>query len=151
MAIEDEIHETLDKFLDSLEKVFGPGRSSNFYRGQLSTNYKKKNEHILDYIGRIKELRNCIIEGEQLADQNNLDRTLNSNELSLIDSFMLESFYEGLPPNYRSEVRTEGYNNLTEAYSEAIIVSKRFERGEIRFRNNRPINNTRNSPATSSQ
>jgi len=58
LAVEDETHYTIEKFLDSLKKTFGTGRSSNYYRGQLSINYKKPNEHILDYIGRVKDLRN---------------------------------------------------------------------------------------------
>lgn len=72
LAVEDEIHPTIEKFLDFLKRTFGPGRNSNYYRGQLSKAYKKPGEHILDYIGRIKDLKTAIIEG----DQTNLNRAL---------------------------------------------------------------------------
>ncbi|KYN27680.1 hypothetical protein ALC57_02928 [Trachymyrmex cornetzi] len=66
LAVEDENHRTVDKFLDRLKRTFEPGRSANYYRGQLSIAYKKPNKHMLDYIGRIKDLRTAIIEGDQL-------------------------------------------------------------------------------------
>jgi len=38
LAMEDETHYTIEKFLDSLKKTFGTGNNSNYYRGQLSIN-----------------------------------------------------------------------------------------------------------------
>lgn len=96
---------------------------------------------MLDYIGRLKELRACIIEG----DQNLLNRTLTSVETSSIDSFALESFFEGLPPEYYSEICTERYTNLQEAYSKAILISERLERDEVRLRSYRSNNNNNNN------
>lgn len=135
LAVEDEVHVTVDKFLDTLKKTFGPGRSSNYYRGQLSIAYKKPAEHILDYIGRIKDLRTAIIEG----DQTNSNRPLTESELSSIDSFTLEAFYEGLPCEYRVELRAEGYNSLADACSKTIIIDKRLEREEARNRGARNL------------
>ncbi|XP_036142126.1 uncharacterized protein LOC118645358 [Monomorium pharaonis] len=148
LAVEDETHLTVDKFLDTLKRTFGPGRSSNYYRGQLSIVYKKPSEHILDYIGRIKDLRTAIIEG----DQTNLNRSLTEPETSSIDSFTLEAFYEGLPREYRVELKAEGYHNLTDACSKVITISKRLEREEARERNSRPARSdaapTRTLPPT---
>ncbi|KYN05599.1 hypothetical protein ALC62_03470 [Cyphomyrmex costatus] len=137
LAVEDETHLTVSKFLDTLKRTFGPGRSSNYYRGQLSIAFKKTGEHILDYIGRIKDLRTAIIEG----DQTNLDRTLTEIETSAIDSYALEAFFEGLPREYRTELKAEGYTNFAEACSKVITIHKRLEREEARYRNSR---NTRN-------
>ncbi|KYN12145.1 hypothetical protein ALC57_15689 [Trachymyrmex cornetzi] len=130
LAVEDEVHYTVEKFLDSLKKTFGTGRSSNYYRGQLSINYKKPNEHILDYIGRVKDLRCAIIEGDQTI----LRRRLVIDEIGLIDSFTLESFYEGLPREFRTELRAEGNTGLTDAFDKAIAINKRLERDESRGR-----------------
>lgn len=130
LAVEDEVHVTVDKFLDTLKRTFEPGRSSNYYREQLSIAYKKPTEHVLDYIGRIKDLRTAIIEG----DQTNSNRPLTESELSSIDSFTLEVFYEGLPREYRVELRAEGYNSLADACSKIIIIDKRLEREEARNR-----------------
>ncbi|KYN27418.1 hypothetical protein ALC57_03196 [Trachymyrmex cornetzi] len=108
LAVEDEMHPTVSKFIDTLKKTFGPSRSSNYYRGQLSIVFKKPNEHILDYIGRIKDLKTAIVEG----DQTNFDRTLINAEISSIESYALEAFYEGLPHNYRVELKAEGYSTF---------------------------------------
>jgi len=149
LAVEDEIHPTVDKFLDTLKRTFGPGRSANYYRGQLSIAYKKPAEHILDYIGRIKDLRTSIIEG----DQTNLDRPLTESEISSIDSFALEAFYEGLPRECRVELRAEGYSNLADACTKVIVISKRLEREDARDRHLRTSrvgpSPTHTSPSTS--
>lgn len=139
LAVEDEIHATVDKFLDVLKRTFGSNRSANYYRGQLSIAYKKPAEHILDYIGRIKDLRTAVIEG----DQTSFDRTLNEAEVTSIDSYALEAFYEGLPREYRTELRAEGYSNFTDACTKVITIDKRLEREEARYRNSRtPRDNT---------
>lgn len=141
LAVEDEVHVTVDKFLDTLKRTFGPGRSSNYYRGQLSIAYKKPTEHVLDYIGRVKDLRTAIIEG----DQTNSNRPLTESELSSIDSFTLEAFYEGLPREYRVELRAEGYNSLADACSKIITIDKRLEREEARNRGARNLQNNATS------
>lgn len=45
LAVEDEEHTSIDKLVDSLKRTFGPSRNSNYYRGQLSINFKKPTEH----------------------------------------------------------------------------------------------------------
>jgi len=144
LAVEDEIHSSVDQLIDCLKRTFGPARTSNYYRGQLSINFKKPSEHILDYIGRVKDLRNAIIEGDQIQ----LCRPLNKHEVDQIDSYALESFFEGLPPEYRTEIRMEGYNTLPEAYNRAVLINKRLERDRIRQRDAKP-NSTRTNPTSS--
>ncbi|KAL6255662.1 hypothetical protein P5V15_012909 [Pogonomyrmex californicus] len=143
LAVEDEIYNTVDQFIDCLKRTFGPVRTSNYYRGQLSINFKKSSEHILDYIGRVKNLRNAIIEG----NQNQFGRPLNLLEIEQIDSYALESFFESLIPEYRTEIRMEGYQNLSEAYNKAILISKRLERDRVRQRDTKP-NPVRNISTT---
>jgi len=83
----------------------------------------------LDYIGRVKDLRSAIVEGDQTV----LKRQLVIEEIALIDSFTLESFYEGLPREFRIELKTERYAGLTDAF--AIAINKRLEKDEFRARN----------------
>lgn len=142
LAVEDEIHPTVDKFLDCLKRIFGSGRSANYYRGQLSMAYKKPNEHILDYIGRIKDLKNAIIEG----DQTNLGRLLSEIELCSIESYALEAFFEGLPREYRIELLAEGYNGFSDACSKVLLINRRLEREEFRYKNTR--NSRENTTST---
>ncbi|KYN02970.1 hypothetical protein ALC62_06195 [Cyphomyrmex costatus] len=130
LAVEDEAHLSVNKFLETLKRTFGPGRNSNYYRGQLSNAYKKPSEHILDYIGRIKDLRIAIIEGDQAI----FDRPCTEVEISSIDSFTLDSFFEGLPREYRVELRAEGYGNFSDACSKVIAIHKRLEREDSRYR-----------------
>lgn len=47
-AIEDETHFTVTKFLEILKRIFGPGRSADYYRVELSIAYKKPRKHILN-------------------------------------------------------------------------------------------------------
>lgn len=133
LAVEDECHPTLNNFLDTLKRVFGSGRSPNYYRGQLSMAYKRPNEHILDYIGRIKDLKSAIIDG----DQTNLGRPLSETEIASIESFALEAFFEGLPREHRVELRAEGYHNFADACSKVLTINKRLEREDFRNRNSR--------------
>ena len=144
LAVEDEIHPTVGRFLDSLKRTFGSGRSANYYRGQLSMAYKKPNEHILDYIGRIKDLKTAIIEG----DQTNLNRSLSEIELASIESFTLEAFYEGLPREYRTELRAEGYNGFLDACSKVLVINRRLEREEARYKN---VRTSRDNSAIANQ
>lgn len=131
LIVEDECHVTLDGLLDSLKRVFGSGKGPNYYRGQLSITFMKPGEHVLDYIGRVKDLRNNIVEG----DQELVNRTLNATETDAIDGFVFESFFEGLPPQYRCEFRPEDCCDLPELYAQAIAISKRIERDNIRYKN----------------
>lgn len=129
LVIEDETHDTVDRFLEALKFAFRPSRTPNYYRGQLSVCFKKPNEHIIDFIGKIKDLRNAIIEG----DQNLLGRELTPEEISSINADTLDAFVEGIPPDLRAEIRLDGFNSLPEAYSKAIYASKRLERHQTRF------------------
>ncbi|KYN21908.1 hypothetical protein ALC57_05714 [Trachymyrmex cornetzi] len=109
---------------ESLKKTFGPNSSANYYRGQLSIAYKKQGEHILDYIGIVKDLVTAIIEGDQF----NLNRKLTHVETHLIESYALEAFYEGFPSKYRVELKAEGYTNFTDAFAKATTIHKRLEK-----------------------
>jgi len=51
-----------------------------------------------------------------------------------IDSLALEAFYEGLPREYRFELKAKGYS-FPDACAKIINISKRFEREEARLRN----------------
>lgn len=78
LAVEDKMHDTIDKLIDCLKRTFDPARNSNYYREQLSVNYMKNDEHIFDYIGRVKDLRSAIVE----VDQALYGRSLSNTELS---------------------------------------------------------------------
>ena len=86
-------------------------------------------------------MRTAIIEG----DQTNFDRQLTELEIASVDALALESFYEGLPREYRVELKAEGYINFADACAKVITISKRLEREEARDRQAR---NSRATPST---
>ena len=82
----------------------------------------------------------AIIDG----DQANLDRSLTKSEISSIDSYALEAFFEGLPREYRTELKAKNYSNLADTCSKVIMIHKRLEREENRYRNTRNLRDNTN-------
>ncbi|KZC14515.1 hypothetical protein WN55_07096 [Dufourea novaeangliae] len=111
--------------------MFSPSKPSSYYRGQLSSIYKRQNEHILDYIGKIKDLKTAIIEGEK-REGKPVDLTL--------DNFTLDSFLEGLPSEQRLILKMEGYKSLNEAFTKSVSIFNKSqierERERVREREN---------------
>ena len=64
-AVEDEPCDTVTELIDLLTGAFGSPKTLDQYRGELSTTYLRPNEHILDYISRIKDLRTAILDAER--------------------------------------------------------------------------------------
>ncbi|KAI4476433.1 hypothetical protein M0804_013603 [Polistes exclamans] len=46
----------VEHLIERLEDAFLPSRGSNYYRGQLATEFMRPSEHMLDYFGRVKEI-----------------------------------------------------------------------------------------------
>jgi len=55
-AVEDEPCDSIAELIDLLTIAFGTQKTINQYKGELSTIHLKPNEHILDYISRVKDL-----------------------------------------------------------------------------------------------
>lgn len=121
-----EIHSVAD-LAHRLKSVFGPNKSLDQYRGELGNAYMKPNENIFDYIGRIKDLRTAIMDGE-LTLRGHFDEWSIDN----IEKSVLDSFVNGLPSDILIRVKLEGYNNLDEAIIKAIQVSKLLEAEALR-------------------
>lgn len=113
-AIEDELHNTVDDLIESLRNKFSPLKHSSYYRGQLSDIHKLPQEHILDYIGRIKDLKLAILDGER-QEGKPIDSSL--------DSFILTCFIKGLPTDHRILLKLDGYSGLQDAFNKATIIA----------------------------
>lgn len=129
-AVEDDIFLTIDAFVDQLKTIFGASKSVNQYRGELGNIAKGKNEHVIDYISRVKDLHCAIIEGES----KNLGPLTRDRE-QYFENETLLCFLSGLPPDFRVRLRLEGYNNLSSAYATAIRVEKEIDRDRAHFSN----------------
>jgi len=110
------------ELIDLLTGAFGSSKTADQYRGELSTIYLKPNEHILDYISRVKDLRTDIPDMER-RDKKRLD----SHFVAEIDSLMARSFFEGLPLDYRLQIPPEMRQRHTVAFALAKTIAKRQE------------------------
>ena len=91
-------------------------------KGDLAHIYMKKREHILDYIGRVKELRSATIDCDRdLVDTRD------------IDELTARRFLKGLPNQIYSNMhRVEG-QPLPVIFQEAIKNFQRLELEESRL------------------
>ncbi|XP_068994137.1 caldesmon-like [Neodiprion pinetum] len=128
-VIEDESFATLQGLLDKLTEVFAPIRSANHYRGELGQLYKYADEHVLDYIGRTRDIKTGLIEAERRKN-----RELTNAEIIRLDEEVCEAFVGGLPSDCRNAVLIKGYSNLKTAYERAIDASKALELDRDRAR-----------------
>ncbi|KAK2575204.1 hypothetical protein KPH14_000554 [Odynerus spinipes] len=111
---------SINEFIHELKSNFAARRTGGFYRGELNRVQQHPREHILDYISRVKELRNCIIEAE-----------LPESEYSkrLIDDEVMDSFRRGLLPELSMRLESRRCRTVKESFNEAIKID-----ADIQFR-----------------
>lgn len=117
-----------------LKQIFGPNKSTDQYRGELANIYMKPNEHILDYAGRVKELANCVIDGEMGASG-----YIETSARQLIEHNARDSFINGLPSDLLIRVRLREINGclytLEDAIAAAVQITKTLEAEKSRKQN----------------
>ncbi|KAL2718683.1 uncharacterized protein V1478_012559 [Vespula squamosa] len=84
-------------------------------------------EHILDYIDRIKDLHQAIYDEERYRT-----RELTEEQQNEIDEFTLNSFCDGLPFEYSLKITAETCENLLDIFAKARHLYTRKERDSIR-------------------
>lgn len=127
-AVEDEPCDTVAQLVDLLNGAFGSPQTIDQYRGELSAIYLKPHEHVLDYISRVKDLRTTILDTER-----RLRGQLNLHFLAEIDQLTSRSFCDGLPLEFRLQMRTDKYMPHTEAFAIAKTIAKRQELDKLRY------------------
>lgn len=135
-AIEDEPISNVTSLCNRLKEVFGPNRSVDHYRGEMANIYMGSNEHILDYISRVKDLRDAI-----------LDCSRSPAPISEINALTVNSFIDGLTPLLRPDLRpyrdyplSRTFDEAIRAFKQAELDRKRYDRTEtrhVRFNENR--------------
>lgn len=129
VAVEDEPCHNVTHLIDLLTTAFGPQKTIEQYRGELSTIYLGPREHILDYISRVKDLRSSILDGLRREGENVNARTAE------IDALTARSFCDGLPWEYRLQLKSEHHSKPFEAFTAAKIIAKRAETDKQRYGN----------------
>lgn len=127
-AVEDEPCETVIQLTDLLTTAFGSPKTIDQYRGELSTIYLKPNEHILDFISRVKDIRTAIIDAER-----RIKVRLDPRFVADIDNLATRSFCDGLPLPYRLQMRIESYRQPADAFAVAKEIAKRQELDKSRY------------------
>ncbi|XP_076549272.1 uncharacterized protein LOC143308216 [Osmia lignaria lignaria] len=122
LAIEDEFCETVATVCNRLKDIFEPRRSVDHFRGEMANIFMKPNEHILDFIGRVKDLRDAI-----------LDCNRQSPNIANVDDLTVDSFINGLNPTLRAEIRPFRNAPLIHVFDEAIRAYKQSELDRVRY------------------
>lgn len=137
-AVEDEPCDSVTQLIDLLNGAFGDPKTIDQYRGELSTTYLKPQEHVLDYISRVKDLRTSILDMERRF-HGQVDLRFQAD----IDDLTSRSFCDGLPLEYRLQMKTDKYLPYTDAFAAAKAIAKRQEldkqRYEGRYRADRDV------------
>lgn len=116
LVVEEEELTTVDQLVEILKLAFQPSKSINYYKGQLNNTYKRPNEHVLDYIGRVRDLKQAIIEGETKVSV-----VISANDRRRIES---ESFVNELPLELRIPLKLEQYFDLASASNALLRISQ---------------------------
>lgn len=127
-AVEDEPCESITQLIDLLNSAFGSPKTIDQYRGELSTIYLKPQEHILDYISRVKDLRSAILD----AERREVGYVGKKVEIE-IDGLTTRSFCDGLPLEYRLQMNCHIQASPFEAFAMAKALAKRQELDKQRY------------------
>lgn len=121
-VVEDEDLCTVASLCNLLKEIFGVNHSVDHYRGKLADIFMHANEHIIDFVSRVKDLRTAII-----------DASRDHVSIKEIDELALNSFTNGLIPTLRTEIKIFRPRSLAEAYAEAIRLFKQYKTDEERY------------------
>jgi len=127
-AVEGEVCETITQLIDELNRSFGAQKPIDQLRGDLCTIHLRRGEHVLDYISRVRELREAILDAERRSRG-----FLDYRATAEIDDSTLRAFLEGLPSGYRLYMRFENYVSLPEAFADAKDAAGKQEKEEKRL------------------
>lgn len=64
-AVEGEPCDTVTELIDLLIGAFGSLKTLDQYCGELSTVFLRSNEHVFDYISRVKDIRTAILDAKR--------------------------------------------------------------------------------------
>ncbi|KAI4474439.1 hypothetical protein M0802_015604 [Mischocyttarus mexicanus] len=111
-----EFH-TIEGFLKAVKKTFSPRQAVNQYMGEIGNLKQKSNETIMQYACRTRELETALVDAIKTEYPNNSDQIINK-----IEADLLKSFIDGTAHFIRTELRTSGSQDLTDAIADAIAI-----------------------------
>lgn len=136
--IQDLDISTVNDLTRQLKNIFAPPKTINQHRSELGNIYQYNGESVLDYIGRVKDLKTALLDCEKQTRANISQETLLDTKRDVTDSFV-----NGLRPSIRTNLKIETYSDLSDAIFKAIKISKTLEIDRKRYGNR--LDNTRNT------
>ncbi|KAI4472491.1 hypothetical protein M0802_016771 [Mischocyttarus mexicanus] len=127
-AVENLKITRVEVLIDRLKETFLPSHDVNYYRGQLATERLKSGEHVLEYVSRMRELTQSVMDEES----KNLGQLTYSQERK-IENEGLDAFSKGLPRDYRMLMRFENYDNFDQALTCLVKVDKQLREDDRKF------------------
>ncbi|KAI4488732.1 hypothetical protein M0802_011342 [Mischocyttarus mexicanus] len=106
-AVENLKVNRVEILIDRLKETFLSSHDANYYRGQLATERLKSGEHVLEYVSRMRELTQSVMDEE------------NKNL--------------GLPRDNRMLRRFENYDNFDQALTCLVKVDKQLREDDRKF------------------
>ncbi|KAI4486889.1 hypothetical protein M0802_012240 [Mischocyttarus mexicanus] len=134
----------VEQLIERFKDAFLPSHGSNYYQGQLATEFMKPGEHVLDYFSRMRELTQSIVD-EEAKQIGHLEHRVERK----IEEEGLDAFMRSLPRDYRIAMRFEKLEDFNAALICLLKVDKQIQEDRKRvvsptFKNQvvniRPIN-----------
>lgn len=111
------------KLCETLRKRFEPGRALLQYKCDMSNIYRKRGEHMIDYTGRVKDLRCALVEATRKENGQ-----VDAGELAEIDTLTRQSYIRGLPPSMRDKLSRRSDLTLSDLYELGYDVFEEYAR-----------------------
>ncbi|KAI4473296.1 hypothetical protein M0802_016194 [Mischocyttarus mexicanus] len=111
-----EFH-TIEGFLKAVKKTISSRKTVNQYIEEIGNIEQKSNETIMQYACTTRELETALIDAIKTEYPNNSDQIINK-----IEADLLKSFTDGTAHFIRTELRTSGNQDLTDAIADAIAI-----------------------------
>lgn len=124
-AFEDDMSLTIREFTDRLKSTFGSSKSVNEYRGELGSIIKLPSENAIQYIARVKDLHFAILEMDT-----EIWGHLSPEHRAQCESDTIDSFFNGLPPDFRMRVQQLRYRDLGDLFAKTIATEKQIEKDQ---------------------
>ncbi|KAL2734740.1 enzymatic polyprotein endonuclease reverse [Vespula maculifrons] len=114
------------------------------YKVELSSIYMDQDEHIFEFIDRVKDLRQVICNEERYKSHE-----LTEEKRKEIDEFILISFCHGLPLEYRLKITPDTCEDLLDAFVKARKFYAEIKLDRLRYQEYQQPQDFRDRPTTS--
>ncbi|XP_035742775.1 uncharacterized protein LOC118450894 [Vespa mandarinia] len=120
-----------------LHQIYRTYPTHEHYRSELQNILMRNNESMIDYIGRVKDLHQALI------DEIGSKQELTEDKQCEIDDLTLQSFCDGLLLKYQRLIIPRLCRNLSDAYDQALELYAKMEYEKERRRDLSPPRNAK--------